>query len=133
MTRKTSEDAVQSMVRRDFAFIGPIWRNNNGACYDKTGRLIRYGLGNDSAKVNKKIKSSDLIGITPVVVTPEMVGQTIGVFTAVECKPSDWKLRASDDRGQAQLMFHMIVHAHGGYAGFATHPSDIERITRKEK
>jgi len=32
------------------------------------------------------VGSSDIVGITPVEITEDMVGQTIGVFTAVEVK-----------------------------------------------
>jgi len=123
-----NEAALQSIIRRDFAYIGPIWRNNVGACQDSTGRLLRYGLGNDSAQINTVIKSSDLVAITPVTITPEMVGQILGVFTAIECKAPGWRLKPSDMRGLAQERFHDIVRRVGGFAGFATSPEDIKRI-----
>lgn len=124
-----NEAALQSMVRRDFAYIGPIWRNNSGACTDDTGRLIRYGLGNDSAQLNREIKSSDLIGITPVVCYVASIGwTTLGVFTALECKKTGWKLQPSDERATAQARFHEIVKQHGGFAGFVTKPDDISSI-----
>ncbi len=109
---------------------GVNWRNNSGACTDETGRLIRYGLGNDSAQLNAEIKSSDLIGITPVQAYVEGIGWTVlGVFTALEIKPSGWSLRPGDKRGLAQAKFHDIVKANGGFAGFVTDPeTDIRRI-----
>jgi len=119
-----NEAALQSIIRRDFAYIGPIWRNNSGACTDQTGRLIRYGLGNDSAQINAVIKSSDLIGITPVKIN----GQTLGVFTALEIKSPGWTLRRSDARALAQAKFHEIVRNSGGFAGFVTCSEDIQRI-----
>jgi hypothetical protein len=105
-----------------------IWRNNSGACLDETGRLIRFGLGNISEKFNKEIKSSDFIGITPLLIEPYMFGQIVGVFTALETKPSDWKFRLKDERAVAQKKFHDIVKASGGYAGFVTCNDDMMRI-----
>lgn len=87
--------------------------------------MIRYGLGNDSAKLNKSFKSSDLIGIWPVTVTPEMVGQTLGVFFAVEVKAPGWKFRQSDKRAVAQQNFLTWVSRHGGVAMFATKETEI--------
>jgi len=103
----------------------PLLRNNSGATQDATGRMIRYGLGNDSAKLNKAFKSSDLIGITPVTITPDMVGQTVGIFTAREIKPLGWTFRQGDDRAVAQLAFIQWVQKLGGIASFATKPGDI--------
>lgn len=128
-----SEAAVQQHVRLAFADIGPMWRNNSGACTDQTGRLIRYGLGNDSAQLNKEIKSSDLIGITPTLIQPHMVGYWLGVFTALEVKPSGWTFPAPTNkeehaRASAQAKFHDIVRQSCGYAGFVTDPADIARI-----
>ena len=109
------------------------FRNNSGACTDETGRLIRYGLGNDSAQLNAEIKSSDLIGCTPTLIQPHMVGYYLGVFTALEVKPSGWHLTPGDKRGQAQAKFHRIVREACGFAGFVTDPSDVYRIIGREQ
>lgn len=124
----SSESVVQQRTRLEHAQIGPVWRNNSGACTDETGRLIRYGLGNESAELNAHIKSSDLIAITPTLIQPHMVGYYLGVFTAYEVKPSGWHLTPGDKRGNAQARFHEIVRASCGYAGFVTDPADIHRI-----
>ena len=122
---------------------GQIWRNNVGACTDNTGRQIRYGLGNDSAQLNAAVKSSDLIGITPTLITPDMVGYWLVVFTAYEVKRPGWRMptpiegRAPRDqpeatrRALAQAKFHDIVRAACGYAGFVTDPQDIYGIIRR--
>jgi hypothetical protein len=69
---------------------GRCWRNNNGEAWlgrtfaVRDGRLVsgaaqrvRYGLGPGS---------SDLIGPQSVLITPEMFGQRLAVFTAAEVK-----------------------------------------------
>jgi len=128
-----NETPVQQRVRvRASELNVTLWRNNSGACYDDTGRLIRYGLANDSKEMNAVIKSSDLIGITPLVITPDMVGQTIGVFTAIETKASDWTRQPGDKRAEAQAKFHDIVQRNGGFAGFASSPNDVATITRRQ-
>lgn len=125
----SSEAVNQQQVRLAHASIGPMFRNNSGACTDNTGRLIRYGLGNDSARLNDEIKSSDLIGITPVRAYVEGIGWTVlGVFTAYEVKPSGWHQAPSDKRAVAQAKFHAIVRAAGGFAGFVTDVRDIWSI-----
>lgn len=126
------ESAAASHIRLEAARQGvDLWRNNVGVCHDHTGRAIRYGLCNDSPALAKRVKSSDYIGITPVIITPDMVGQTIGVFTAIETKKSDWKFTPSDERALAQNAFHDIVRACGGFAGFARNVDDFKRIIKK--
>lgn len=129
----SSEIVVQQQTRLAFAPIGPLWRNNSGALKDETGRLVRYGLGNDSAQINAVIKSSDLIGITPVTayLASARAWCVLGVFTALEVKPSDWHQVPSDDRATAQAKFHAIVREAGGYAGFVTDPRDVHSIIRR--
>lgn len=124
------ESAVTSHIRLEAARDGvDLWRNNSGGFYDETGRFVRYGLGNFTEKDG--IKSSDFIGITPVLITQEMVGTVLGVFTAVEMKPEGWKLVPSDKRGLAQKNFIDIVQKDGGYSGFATSIEDYKRIVKK--
>jgi len=71
-----SEARVQSAVRLEAASKG-YWlgRNNSGALLDQRGVPVRFGLGNESARVNAVMKSADLIGIGPS-----------GQFVSVEVK-----------------------------------------------
>ena len=120
-----SEAAAQSQIRLAAAQQGiTLWRNQSGACYDDTGRLIRYGLANDSAQLNRRLKSSDLIGITPILIEPRHLGCRVGVFTAIEVKHPGWK-RPGNDRERAQAEFIRIVREKGGLAGFATSVEEL--------
>jgi hypothetical protein len=96
-----------------------VFRNNVGAFKDDTGRVIRYGLANDSKKLNKMIKSSDLIGIKSIIVTPEMVGSKVAIFWARECKRQGWVYKGTDEE-KAQLAFINLVNGLGGDAAFTT-------------
>lgn len=126
-----SEQAAANYIRIQAGAAGvPLWRNNNGAAYDQTGRLIRFGLGHESAALSARWKSADLIGILPVTVTPAHVGRTFGVFLAVETKAPGWKLTKGDKRGQAQAAFLQSVIRFGGAAGFASGGQDLDRICR---
>lgn len=108
-----------------------LMRNNSGALPDKTGRPVRYGLGNISKDHNERIKSSDLIGITKIVITQEMVGKTLGVFTAVEVKEEKWNPNKKlDARETAQNAFMIWVRAWGGFAGFANSVESFKQIIR---
>ena len=120
-----SEAAVQQRIR----MAAPkhrvrLYRNNNGMAMDKNGNPIRFGLGNDSTQANKIAASSDLIGITEHIVTPEDIGQMLGVFTSVEVKKHGWKYKGTP-REQAQLNWIEHILLHGGRALFATCPEDV--------
>lgn len=127
------ESSVQQRIRLDAPnFNIELYRNNSGSLQDSTGRWVRYGLANESKALNEEIKSSDLIGITPVVAYIQDIGWvTLGVFTAIETKPSDWKFNQSDKRAIAQAKFHDIVRKAGGFAGFATCVEDFRKIVKK--
>jgi len=58
---------------------GPVrlWRNNSGALVDQQGRLVRFGLCKGS---------SDLIGLRTLEITPDLVGQRLAQFVALEIK-----------------------------------------------
>ncbi len=121
----SSEAAVQSRVRLAAARAGiRTWRNNVGALRDDRGVPVRYGLANENAAMNARYKSSDLIGCTPVAITPNHVGATLGVFTAWECKPAGWTY-AGTKREAAQLAFLQLVIADGGIGRFVTDEGDI--------
>jgi len=87
-----------------------MFRNNIGAYQTPEGHRVTYGVGGPGG--------SDLIGITPVTVTADMVGQTLGVFTAIEVKSH--KGRATE----RQAAFIASIKRLGGFAGVAKSPAD---------
>lgn len=68
---------------------------------------------------------SDGTGWTPIVITPEMVGEQIAVFTAVETKTRIGK-KATDDQ---QNFINQIIQT-GGIAGVARSPEEAVQIVR---
>lgn len=115
-----NERDVQNQIRLEAAQKNILlWRNNVGVMQDLTGRPVRFGLANDSAKMNKNVKSSDLIGLRPVLITPAHVGTIMGQFIAREVKPDTWAYRGTD-KEKAQLKFLNIVTKYGGDAAFVT-------------
>jgi hypothetical protein len=114
------EDYVQSVVRLHAPTIGEtLWRNNVGVLIDATGRPVRFGLANDSPKLNAALKSGDLIGWRTVTITPEMVGARIAQFISRECKHEGWEYTGRD-REAAQAAWLRMINAAGGDARFMT-------------
>ena len=78
MSSSPSEHEIQQRIRLACGH-GPVrlWRNNTGALVDQQGRFVRFGLCKGS---------SDLIGLRSLEITPELVGQRIAQFVALEIK-----------------------------------------------
>jgi len=92
-----------------------LFRNQVGQLPDpRTGRPVQFGLARGSA---------DLIGWRTLVVTPDMVGQRIAVFTSVEVKTPTGRLTP------AQHAWLGAVRAAGGIAGVARSVADAFTIT----
>ena len=94
-----------------------LFRNNTGALLDMQGRLVKFGLCKGS---------SDLIGFRSITITPDMVGQKIAVFSAIEVK----------DKGKVtvdQKNFINIINNAGGYAGVAKNVNDAKKILYMDK
>ncbi len=95
------ENRITNEIRLALANASRLFRNHVGTIRDENGRVHTFGL----------IKgSSDLIGWTEMEVTPDMVGQTVSVFTAIEVKSP--KGRVSPH----QQNFIDRVNASGGIA-----------------
>lgn len=91
-----------------------LFRNQVGSLPDpRTGRLVTFGLARGSA---------DLIGWRTVVVTPEMVGQRIAVFTSIEIKTPTGRLRPE------QRSWLRVVQEAGGVAGVVRSVDEAARI-----
>lgn len=115
-----SEAAVQADIRLAAAKRGDLvlWRNNSGALTDDAGRLIRFGLGNDSAQANKRLKSADLIGIH----------RGSGRFVSIEVKRPGWKHSDASERDRAQAAWAATVAAMGGVALRVTSAESIKNL-----
>ena len=92
-----------------------VFRNAVGVGYTKDGSVFNYGLCKGS---------SDIIGITPITITPDMVGKRIGVFTAVEVKKSEKGYGASED----QHRFIKMITDNGGFAGVAYDKESAKKV-----
>lgn len=119
VTHGISEAAVTSRVLLE-ASQKNIWllRNNVGAVELPNGRVLRYGLANESKQQNQILKSSDLIGIRPVLITERMIGHLIGQFVAREMKPENWRYTGIKHE-IGQLAFHHACISRGADACFA--------------
>lgn len=123
-----SEAACQAEIRLQAPKLGGVlWRNNCGVFLDDTGVPVRFGLANDSKRLNTKIKSADLVGFVPMVVGAHHIGRMVALFTAIECKRGDWRWGGSA-REVAQQRFLNIVKSGGGLAGFARTAADFRSI-----
>lgn len=71
--------------------------------------------------------SSDLIGWTTVEITPEMVGQKVAVFTAIEAKTGKTKISPE------QQKFIDVVIESGGIAGVAKSVEDAVKIIKGDE
>ena len=85
-------------------------RNNCGMLKDARGAYVRYGLGTGS---------SDLIGFKAVIITPDMMGQKIARFLAVEVK------RPGKVPTAEQHQFLTAVANAGGLAFWATSADEV--------
>lgn len=121
-----SEAAVQVRVRIAVSRMGwRVFRNNVGAGKLQDGSFVRWGLCNDSAQLNDKLKSSDLVGIRPVLITPMHVGRLIGQFVSLEVKEAGWHYTGTP-REVAQNAWLGLITALGGHARFVTSEAGVE-------
>lgn len=91
-----------------------LFRNQVGQLPDpRTGRPVQFGLARGSA---------DLIGWRTVVITPEMVGQRVAIFTSLEVKTPTGRLTP------AQTNWLGVVRGAGGLAGVARSVADAFQI-----
>jgi len=120
-----SEGLAQSLVRLEASRAGcKLFRNNVGVLIDKRGVPVRYGLANDSKQLNATIKSADLIGWRPVLITPAHVGRKFAQFLSRECKRPGWTFTGNAHE-IAQLKWAELINNDGGDASFSTGEGSI--------
>jgi hypothetical protein len=102
-----------------------IFRNNTGQGWVGQSKRLSDGsvliLNPRPLYAGLCIGSSDLIGWTSRVITPDMLGERVAIFTAVEVK--------SGTRPSAeQLKFIEAVRIAGGIAGIARTPQEVHNL-----
>lgn len=130
MENKTAE---QTVLHELMLAIGQrpelkIFRNNVGTGWQGKRKVIP-GKPNDVYLENARplhaglcVGSSDLIGYTMVEITPEMVGQKVAIFTAIEVKAK------GKNASEEQKNFIEVVKHAGGLAGVARKEADALKI-----
>jgi hypothetical protein len=119
------EGAVSARVRLEASRAGArLWRNNVGAGHLDNGSFVRWGLANDSTGLNQYLKSADLIGIRPVIITPSHVGCVFGQFLSREVKRPGWHY-TGNEREEAQLKWAELISILGGDAAIVTGTGSI--------
>jgi hypothetical protein len=125
-----SEAQVQRDLWRELAGVSTLFRSNSGKGFlsnmgpsgvqwhtdgsvtIQAARPVGLGLALTSGDTVPGL--TDLTGYTTVVITPEMVGRKVAVFTGMEVKRSK-----GGERKKHQVNYAMNVANAGGIAGFA--------------
>jgi len=114
-----------------------LFRNVRGSFYtlDSVRALIGAALSMNTGRIKEAITGlrqlmagllvpggSDLVGFRPVIITPEMVGKKIAIFSVVEVKTETGRVSPE------QAHFVAFVKENGGFAGVARSPEDARKI-----
>lgn len=100
---------------------GPAKRMQDGSMLVPAARPVALGFGLPNG--DPLVGASDLCGWTSVTITPDMIGQKVAVFTAVETKRTK-----GGKASEAQTNFVDQVAAAGGIAGVANSPEAAQQI-----
>ena len=112
----TEKDIERRIIKYCSQIGSTVFKNEVGLAWTKNGYPIRFGLC---------VGSSDLIGITPVVITEDMVGKKIGVFTALEIKKNKKGSYKATDQQKAFINF---INNNGGKAGVIDSENDVLEV-----
>lgn len=111
-----------------------IFRNNVGTAWQGQRVTIRgvpphYTILKDARPVHFGLceGSSDLIGWTEIIVTPDMIGKKICMFTALEVKGAH-----GGRVTEAQRNFIETVKGAGGIAGIVTSDEEAARLVQDQ-
>lgn len=120
-----SEHRIQNEIRLAISGKATMFRNNvgtawigdtsklkDGSVLIRNPRVFHAGLCEGS---------SDLIGWRSLTITPEMVGQTVAVFAALEVKSKTGRATAG------QKNFCQRVLEDGGFAGIVKSPEEAKK------
>ena len=123
------EKDIQNQIRAELSQWGKFFRTSVGQAWTGNEVIKTEGGGVYIPKAHPfatglPVGFSDLMGVVTVTITPEMVGQQIGVATFIEIKALGG--RATNE----QKNFRLVMAAAGCRAGVARSPEEAVRIAR---
>ncbi len=112
LTLNQSETALQNKIRLELGKL-------------KNTRLFRNNVGMiNGVQFGLCVGSSDLIGFQSVTITPEMVGQKVAIFTAIEVKTESGKV------SEQQTNFLSMVQKFGGLGAVVRSVDDAVAVLK---
>lgn len=127
MNPETKNQNAQMLALSDAGCL--VFRNETAGCW--VGKIIHKDAETITLKNYRMIKaglcegSSDIIGVVPITITEDMVGQTVGVFLADEVKTPTGRPT------KEQLRFIKAVRQAGGIAGIARSVEEALQLVRR--
>lgn len=129
--KERSEHATQNDIRNALCDSGLFFRANVGAAW-ASNDITKMADGTLILRNPRPFSTglptgfSDVFGLVPTVITEDMVGQTVAVFAAIECKSTKGRSRDAQER------FVAAVKKAGGRAGFARDVASALSIAKGE-
>jgi hypothetical protein len=125
----TPEHVIQNQIREALSQYGKFFRSSVGQAWTGNEIIKTEGGGVYIPKARPfntglPVGFSDLLGVVTVTVTPEMVGQQLGIATFIEVKTNNG--RVSND----QKNFLSVMAAAGCRAGVARDVESAVNIAR---
>lgn len=125
----TSESDILKQIQTLSTGDVRLWRNNIGQGYQ--GQIVKKTLHTITLAQYRHIHfgipgvgGSDLLGLKSVVITPDMIGQRLAIFAAIEGKS------ASGRAGPRQLTFLNQLSNLGCLTGIARSIEDAQQILK---
>ena len=125
-----TEREIQNDIRIELSDHGTYFRANVGSCWT-ANQVQKLPDGSihliDPHPFNSGLPRgfSDVFGITPITITEDDVGKTVGVFTAIEIK------RPGNKPTPEQVNFLRVVTERGGLAGIAHSAEEAVQIIKQ--
>lgn len=123
------EHDIQNLIRQELAGKAYVFRINCGTGW--TGTEVKLPNGDILLKKPRRFSTgvpkgySDLSGFRVVEITPDMVGQKIAQFVAIEVKTTKGAIR------DEQSKFINVVNNNGGCGGICRSPEDALELISK--
>lgn len=116
-----SESAILASIRNALGRLRDVrcFRNSTGVFTDAKGHIVRYGIPSTGG-------GSDLLGWRTVIITPDLIGKRVAVFTAIEVKSPTGRVAPN------QSVFLQVVARAGGIAGVVRSVSEAMTLCNQQ-